>query len=105
MRVTKTRLVLNLNLIDRGSGASFLDQSYVKKYRKSRAMLDYFRHSTKNFFNHDNYDIMTSTMMEAFLNNVLLIFLDLNQISWVLYSYQAEYCYSSDHFFPVDHGQ
>ena len=56
-------------------------------------MLDYFRHSTKNFFNHDNYDIMTSTMMEAFLNNVLLIFLDLNQISWVFYSYQAEYCY------------
>lgn len=55
-------------------------------------MLDYFRHSTKNLFNHDNYDIMT-TMMEAFLNYAFLMFLDLNQISWVFYLYQAEYCY------------
>ena len=62
-------------------------------------MLDYFRHSTKNLFNHDNYDIMT-TMMEAFLNNAFLMFLDLNQISWVFYLYQAEYCYESEHFFP-----
>ena len=34
-----------------------------------------------------------TTMMEAFLNNAFLMFLDLNQISWVFYLYQAEYCY------------